>query len=343
MMMNLRDWLIILGILIVLSILIDGLRRIWASRKRANELHFGLEKNQGLSRVQEELPHGGSRIKRDVSIPTGRVINSATSGVRQEPTIPHNPQVHLPADPPDYADGVVSSARVVSQIQPETESDTDELESGVIGTARTVGVSDNDRLDQRSFVEDDEPLFDTTKDEQPLYADDNPLDYQDDFDGEQELTDEETAAEKEFFVIYIEAKGDNPFTGKQLQDFFTKQHLHFGAMSIFHRHTEEDGNGPVLFSIVNGVNPGIFDLETMAELTTPRLSFFMELPGPENPQKAFLAMVECCYELGGTLKDDQLSDLTGQTLEHYLERIRNFELGQLKARKVAERATASVS
>lgn len=338
MMMNLRDWLIILGILIVLSILIDGLRRIWASRKRANELHFGLEKNQGLSRVQEELPNGGSRIKRDVSIPTGRVINSATSGVRQEPTIPHNPKVHLPADPLDYADGVVSSARVVSQTQPETELDIDELESGVIGTARTVGVSDDDWLDQRSLVEDDE----TTKDEQLLYADDIPLDYQDDFDDEQELIGEETAAEKEFFVIYAEAKRDNPFTGKQLQDFFTKQHLHFGAMSIFHRHTEEDGTGPVLFSVVNGVNPGIFDLETMAELTTPRLSFFMELPGPENPQKAFLAMVECCYELGGTLKDDQLSDLTGQTLEHYLERIRNFELSQLKARKVAERATASI-
>ena len=179
-----------------------------------------------------------------------------------------------------------------------------------------------------------------------LYSDDDLLDYQDPFDSEPDLMDEDeteqsAAKQEEFLVINVEAAKDSPFTGEQLQAFFAREHLHFGAMNIFHRHEEEDGTGSVLFSTVNGVNPGVFDLETMAELSTPRLSFFMGLPGPANPQQAFRIMVECVYnltkELGGTLKDDQHSGLTVQTLEHYRERICDFERRHLTARKATER------
>ena len=35
-------------------------------------------------------------------------------------------------------------------------------------------------------------------------------------------------------------------------------------------------------------------------------------------------------DLGGELKDDHRSDLTAQTIEHYRQRIRDFELDQLR-------------
>ncbi len=35
-------------------------------------------------------------------------------------------------------------------------------------------------------------------------------------------------------------------------------------------------------------------------------------------------------DLGGELKDDQRNVLTSQTIEHYRQRIRDFELNQLK-------------
>ena len=39
---------------------------------------------------------------------------------------------------------------------------------------------------------------------------------------------------------------------------------------------------------------------------------------------------QLCKVLGGELKDDHRSDLTAQTIEHYRQRIRDFELDQLR-------------
>ncbi|MGB3597232.1 MAG: cell division protein ZipA C-terminal FtsZ-binding domain-containing protein, partial [Pseudomonas neustonica] len=59
------------------------------------------------------------------------------------------------------------------------------------------------------------------------------------------------------------------------------------------------------------------------------VSFFMGLPGPRHPKQALDLMIAAArklsHELGGDLKDEQRSVLTAQTIEHYRQRIAEFE------------------
>ena len=59
------------------------------------------------------------------------------------------------------------------------------------------------------------------------------------------------------------------------------------------------------------------------------ISFFIQLPGPSQPIKAFDDMVDTAKclvrNLNGELKDEQGSAVTEQTLEHCRERIRQFK------------------
>ena len=76
-----------------------------------------------------------------------------------------------------------------------------------------------------------------------------------------------------------------------------------------------------------------FDLDDIDHFTTPAVSFFLGLPGPRHPKQAFDVMVAAArklsQELNGELKDDQRSVLTAQTIEHYRQRIVEFERRQM--------------
>ena len=86
--------------------------------------------------------------------------------------------------------------------------------------------------------------------------------------------------------------------------------------------------------MANALNPGIFDLDNLDGFSTRSLCFFMSLPGPKQPKQAFELMLtaarKLASELGGELKDDHRSDLTGQTIEHYRQRVLDFERRQMR-------------
>jgi cell division protein ZipA len=100
--------------------------------------------------------------------------------------------------------------------------------------------------------------------------------------------------------------------------------LRYGAMKIFHRHSEEDGSGPVLFSMANLLNPGTFDLTTMGALQSVGVTLFMTPNELEEPVEAFDIMLETAeklaQELQLTLKDESRSSMTKQTIDHYRQK-----------------------
>lgn len=134
---------------------------------------------------------------------------------------------------------------------------------------------------------------------------------------------------EEVLVINVMSVGQERFYGPELLDVITACGMRYGDMQIFHRHESPDGDGPLLFSMVNMVVPGTFDLNTMDEFETPGVSLFMTLPMKVNSMEAFNVMADTAKaiasHLGGELKDEQRSVMTAQTLEHCRQRIRDFE------------------
>lgn len=136
-------------------------------------------------------------------------------------------------------------------------------------------------------------------------------------------------APQEVLVINVIARDPAGFRGPALLQSLLESGLRYGDMDIFHRHESMAGNGEVLFSMANALKPGTFDLDNIDDFSTRAVSFFLSLPGPRHPKQAFDLMVAAArklsHELGGELKDEQRSVLTAQTIEHYRQRIVEFE------------------
>ena len=138
---------------------------------------------------------------------------------------------------------------------------------------------------------------------------------------------------EEVLVINVIAREGDGFKGPALLQNILESGLRFGEMDIFHRHESMAGNGEVLFSMANALKPGTFDLDDIEGFSTRAVSFFLGLPGPRHPKQAFDVMVaaarKLAHELNGELKDDQRSVMTAQTIEHYRQRIAEFERKKL--------------
>ncbi|HDZ08960.1 MAG TPA: cell division protein ZipA [Pseudohongiella sp.] len=168
------------------------------------------------------------------------------------------------------------------------------------------------------------------------------LDLDGDNDEDLSVQEEEPRAQEppeysEVLVINVLARPGTELAGDDLLPVLMSNGLKFGEMSIFHRHTDKIGgrkNGPVMFSVANALNPGTFDLNRISEFATLGVCFFMTLPNVVNNMMAFEQMLATARKvqaaLDAELKDDNRSVMTAQTVEHYRQRIRDFELQELK-------------
>ena len=147
--------------------------------------------------------------------------------------------------------------------------------------------------------------------------------------------EQETSHQSEVIVINVMAQEGRVFEGNDLLQVLVTAGLRFGEMNIFHHRLNNKNKGPLIFSVANILNPGTFDLNEMEEFSTIGISLFLALPAQINNLQAFEQMLEVAQQvrgaLDGELKDDHRSIMTAQTIEHYRQRIRDFELRQLTA------------
>src|SRR5690606_33201952 len=147
----------------------------------------------------------------------------------------------------------------------------------------------------------------------------------------------EPAPVDEVLVIHVVSRSEEGFQGAALLQSIMESGLRFGDMDIFHRHENMTGYGDVLFSMANALKPGTFDPDALETGHVRAVSFFMGLPGPRHPKQALDLMIAAArkvgQELGGDLKDDRRSVLTAQTIEHYRQRIAEFERKRMSHRR----------
>ena len=124
-------------------------------------------------------------------------------------------------------------------------------------------------------------------------------------------------------MVNVLAPKGQPFVGGGLVEALRARGLRYGEMNIFHRIDPMTKSS--LYSVVNVVEPGTFDMSDLDNFRSPGVCFFMQLPGPEQPMEVFEDMLKVARDVavrtGGSLLDEHRSVMTGQTVEHYRQRI----------------------
>lgn len=265
---GLREWLFVIGIIVIAAVLFDGWRRMSGNK---NTLKFRLDRD--LADLPEEE--------------NSEILGPARTVAKREPSL---------------------------SIEPDSIDNGEALDLHADAAERVADTTPR-------MVKRDAPEVSTVHAplaEEPLHA----------------VSDEEGPADyEEILIIHVVARNKEGFKGPALLQSILESGLRFGEMDIFHRHESITGNGDKLFSMANALNPGTFDLDDMDVFSTRAVCFFMGLPGPRNTRQAFDLMIaaarKLAKELDGDLKDDNRSVLTAQTIEHYRQRIAEFERQQL--------------
>lgn len=322
--LNVRDWLIIIGTLLATAVLLDGVRRMRKDRRDTVRLSSKIRKDDDqLS--NPELP-SGVRVVAVREAPSLHVkrVPAVVPMAGQESELKAEDDIDVAKD--DDGDDSV-------KLESEAEPEADILFTDPADEYRSKADDDEDEVVagwSSSKTDDD-------YEELPLRADSEDIPKHVNLatadNAASSKEDKVPSGHHELLVINAMAPEGKPFKGNDLLQILMACDVRYGKMGIFHRYENSDGTGQIQFSVANLVEPGNFNLDEIDDFSTPGVVFFMHLPGPRESIKAYEAMVEtarCLVKnLEGELRDQTHSVATKQTLEHYKQRIRDFERRQL--------------
>lgn len=286
---GLREWLIVIGLIVIAGILFDGWRRM---RGGKGKLKFKLDR------------HFADQLDDEADSP--ELLGPSRVVEHQEPSLDEHELPRMSA----------KDARGKRRNEPrQGDLALDEPAPNLLGP-----------LDEDDLPD---PLADAPQPKEKTRAKERKKDREKDAERVAPSAAASSAPVEEVLIINVICRDEGGFKGPALLQNILESGLRYGEMDIFHRHESMAGNGEVLFSMANAVKPGTFDLDNIDQFSTRAVSFFLGLPGPRHPKQAFDVMVAAArklsHELNGELKDEQRSVLTAQTIEHYRQRIIEFE------------------
>ncbi|WP_150539257.1 cell division protein ZipA [Actinobacillus vicugnae] len=145
---------------------------------------------------------------------------------------------------------------------------------------------------------------------------------------EAETTEQASApvAENNIITLYVVAPENQQFRGDYVVQSLEALGFQYGEYQIFHRH-QHMGNSasPVIFSVANMMQPGVFDLTKIEQFSTVGLVLFMHLPSEGNDQvnlKLLLKTTEnLAQSLGGFVLNEQREIFDEASRQAYLARV----------------------
>lgn len=119
----------------------------------------------------------------------------------------------------------------------------------------------------------------------------------------------ESEVHTDMITLYVVAAEGEQFYGAYILQCLEALGFEYGEYQIFHRHQHlGNNNSPVIFSIANMMQPGVFDLSQIQDLSTIGLVIFMHLPTEGNPQTNLRLMLQSTERLANALNGFVLNE-----------------------------------
>ena len=349
-----RDWLALIIVILILGILIDGVRRMRIARREQLVLSKNAQNADKLEgegadneTFSSEFPSGKARVAKQRDEESAEALNQSvrrkysdgrvTLGAPQR--IPEQVTLNLEESVPMLMDSV--------DYEPSPQESDDHtvnepvISEGYGDEAKNIEGNSVERHTGEAIIEPTVGSLDEvleSSDADNLYASESRSDDSSPVDTEATVMEKNAADHDadieyrepdEVLIINVMARAGERFSGSALLEILTRLGLKLGAMEIFHRHENNDGDGEVLYSLANMVVPGTFNLAEMENFVTPGISLFLSLPIASDSLHAYDDMVlsarALAEGLGGELKDENRSVMTNQTIEHGRERVIEYE------------------
>jgi cell division protein ZipA len=304
--MDIKDWILVGGGLLLVAVIGHGFWLAWRSRR--DTLRMDIDPNiprddvDPLDLLRAELPNGGARVRKiepHEQVPFElEPLTADAPTTKKKPAHGRTPIVATRKSAPH-------KETKAKAIVPERPRGRDAARDAAHDTTRAAPQSTASRASAAEPVE-------VTLDDGPTVK----------------------SLPTEVIVINVLARNGAKFGGSALMEAFLRNGLKFGDMNIFHRILPSSKE--VQFSVASAVEPGTFDLSAMETFHTPGVSFFMRMPGPDQPLEVFEDMLavtrDVAASLGADLKDEQLSVMTSQTIQHCRARIEDFSRKRMSQR-----------
>lgn len=127
---------------------------------------------------------------------------------------------------------------------------------------------------------------------------------------------------------------EEQFIGYDLLQALATAGLCFGKHNIFHRHIDRNGEGDVIFSLASAKEPGTFDMQKMAKVSSDGLILFMQLKGTsvdiDNFDLLLATAQQLAEDLNGNLLDERRQVLTSHKIAAYRQRIQRYNFSTLE-------------
>lgn len=359
---GLREVLILVGFLMIVGIILDGYRRMRKSKLGELDLsaEMGGNDEDEWGVYTGELPNGGARkvgLKGEAGQkqPQSAPVQESLRHRQDDFDVDINDGFGSALEPDDMDVGIEAqtAASAIGQAQRKQAKPRDTVirrEAVAVATedADDFPVDDLQREYQKiipSPQQQQQSKHEFTDSDADLFNDDELLmaarqEQQAQLQkrtkradsGRQAATDQPEAEIdpnlQEVLVVNVMAK-QGGLPGMDLLKVMQSCGFQYGEMNIFHRYEQHSGKGGLLFSVANVVEPGVFDLDKMETFSTPGICLFMKLPGPKRAIHGFDVLMDSARRIASLLdadiKDEHHNVMRQQTVEHYRQRVLEFE------------------
>jgi cell division protein ZipA len=141
--------------------------------------------------------------------------------------------------------------------------------------------------------------------------------------------DNEVEEVADLFIFNVVAKEGSQLGGHEILQFFLTSGFRFGEMSLFHRHENSDGTGPIIFSIANMMQPGTFDPDVMEQFKSEGVSFFLTAPNKvisinDSFEMMLRAVEQMAEEFDCIVLNEARKPMTQEEFIEYKRRLENY-------------------